>query len=360
MTENPRRTATLALGLGITGAALGLAGTALLGAAVAGAARRYRRRHNDLDGRVALITGGSRGLGFALAEEFLRNGCHVAICARDEAELEAARQKLESRALLAERRIVTLACDIADRVQVDAMIDYATQQLGRIDILVNDAGIIQVGPLESQTLQDFHDAMNINFWGAVHCTLAILPQMLSRRSGRIVNITSIGGVFSVPHLLPYSCSKFALVGFSHGIHSELKGKGVAVTTVIPGLMRTGSHLNAYFKGDTTVESSQFGILASTPGITVPAARAARRIVNAARRKDAQLIVGWPATLACMLPRAMGGFEAEALGLVSKTLSDSGNKELRSGRESGKVPGFSLLTILGSKAARRFNENVQSA
>jgi NAD(P)-dependent dehydrogenase (short-subunit alcohol dehydrogenase family) len=103
----------------------------------------------------------------------------------------------------------------------------------RIDLLVNNAGEIQAGPLESMALEDFERALRIMFWGTVYPTWTVLPQMRERQSGRIVNITSIGAKVAVPHLLPYTCAKFAMIGFSEGLRAELAGKGIQVVTIAP-------------------------------------------------------------------------------------------------------------------------------
>ncbi len=109
---------------------------------------------------------------------------------------------------------------------------------GRVDIVVNNAGIIQVGPMSTTTVEDFATALDVMFWGALYPTLAVLPQMRARRSGHVVNITSIGGMVSVPHLLPYTCAKFAAVGLSEGLRTELGQEGIHVTTVVPGWRRS--------------------------------------------------------------------------------------------------------------------------
>ena len=165
-----------------------------------------------------LITGGSRGLGSGACEEFARHGCRLILTARDEAELQRAREQLQKSGV----EVHTIVCDISRPDQVQHMVDEATRQFGRIDILVNNAGIIAVGPLQSQTIGDFQQAMDIMFWGTVNTTLAALPTMIERGRGRIVNISSIGGKVSIPHLLPYGCAKFAVTGFSEGLHAEVK------------------------------------------------------------------------------------------------------------------------------------------
>ena len=152
------------------------------------------------------------------------------------------------------------------------MMDEATRHSGFIDILVNNAGVMAVGPLESQTIEDFQQAMDTMFWGPVRSTLATLPAMIQRRHGRIVNISSIGGKVSIPHLLPYSCAKFAVTGFSEGLHAEVKKYGVHVLTVVPGLMRTGSHLNAEFRGKHEQEYGWFALSGTNPLTSISAQR----------------------------------------------------------------------------------------
>src|ERR1041385_172749 len=198
----------------------------------------------DLNGKTVLITGGSRGLGLVMAREFAREGARVALCARDEAELERAQADLET--LTAE--VMTVPCDVTNRQSVALMIDHVDSRFRGVDVLVNNAGVIQVGPIEVMTPEDFDEAMKVHFWGPLNTVLAVLPAMRARKSGRIVNISSIAGKVSVPHLVPYSASKFALVGLSKGLRTELMKDGIKVTTVCPGLMRTGSPRNADFKG----------------------------------------------------------------------------------------------------------------
>ena len=187
-------------------------------------------RQENLYGQVALITGGSRGLGLALAREFARVGCRLVLAARDAQELARAQQDLVQRGT----EVLAVPCDVTNQEQVRSIVDQAIQHFGRVDIVVNNAGIIQVGPMFTTTVEDFVSALDVMFWGALYPTLAVLPQMRARRSGHIVNITSIGGMVSVPHLLPYTCAKFAAVGLSEGLRAELGQEGIHVTTVVAG------------------------------------------------------------------------------------------------------------------------------
>lgn len=309
-------------------------------------------RLRDLRGQTVLITGGSRGLGLAVAEEFAQAGCKIAICARDEQDLLRARQHLEQ--LGAE--VCAVVCDVSRNEEVEHLISTVQQQLGPIDVLVNNAGVIAAGPLQSQTLQDFHEAMDVMFWGSVHPTLAVLPQMLSRNHGRIVNVTSIGGRVAVPHLVPYCCAKFACVGFSEGLHAELKRFGIHVLTVVPGLMRTGSHLHAQFKGKHKQEFGWFAVSGTNPLASISARRAARQIVQAACANRTDLVISWQAKLMAEAHGLAPGLTQEALALVNKLLPDSdGSTDKKAGHESQSAVTRSPLTALGKRAARRYNQ-----
>src|SRR5437879_11242557 len=180
--------------------------------AIRQAVRRSRRM--DFNNKVVLITGGSRGLGLVLARDFIREGARVAICARDIDELEGAQQQLSP-----EGQVLAVQCDITDPDDVHRMVESVYSYFENIDVLVNNAGVISVGPIDVMTIEDFDEAMRTHFWGPLHTILAVLPQMRQRRSGRIVNISSIGGKISVPHLVPYNASKFELVGLSEGLRA---------------------------------------------------------------------------------------------------------------------------------------------
>lgn len=324
-----------------------------IGAAVAARQAMRLSRRICLTGKVVLITGGSRGLGLAMARQFAAKGARVAICARDAAELDRARDDLAGRGA----QVYTVTCDVTVPLQVATMLAAVKARLGPTDILVNNAGIIAVGPLETMTLADFQEAMNVNFWSTVYTTLAVLPEMRSRGAGRIVNISSIGGKIPVPHLLPYCASKFAVTGFSEGLRAELMKDGIYVTTVCPGLMRTGSPPNADFKGQHRKEYAWFSIGDSIPGLSMSAARAARQVVSACQHGVSEVTLGLPAKLAVRIHGVLPGIDTELQTLASRLLPSAGGigTAKAKGHESYSAASPSVLTTLTERAKIDLNE-----
>jgi len=332
-----------------------------LGAAAALGAWQLRKalfvQKEDLTGQVALITGGSRGLGLQLARDLAAQGCRLAICARDADELERARVDLEGRGAC----VWTVQCDVTRRDEVERFVLGTIQRYGSLDIVVANAGIIRVGPVETMRIDDFQEAMDVMFWGVFYTLWAALPYMHQRRSGRLVTITSIGGKISVPHLLPYSCAKFAAVALSEGLASELAPHGIRVLTVIPGLMRTGSHLNAEFKGRQDLEFAWFGLGASLPGISMDVERASGQIVHAIRTGESHRILTASAQFAARFHGAFPRLSAAVLKLVNRFVlpgANGGSHDHVRGFEAERQLDSALhrtLTSMGRSAAERMNE-----
>jgi short-subunit dehydrogenase len=271
---------------------------ALFGAAAfAGIAWSLALRRQQADytfrGKTALVTGGSRGLGLAIARELASEGARVIICARREDELERARLQI---AREHGASITTYVCDVREPDDVNFMVSRITAAGQPIDILVNNAGVIQSQPFDLATAADFQESIATHFWGPYNLIRACLPHMKRQGHGRIVNISSIGGRVAIPHLLPYSVGKFALSAFSDGLNAELAESNIVVTTVSPGLMRTGSHRTVVVRGQHEREATWFGMSVATPLTSMNAERAARSIVQACREGRARITPGWQARL----------------------------------------------------------------
>lgn len=317
-------------------------------AAVAGWTWWMGRRF-DLAGRVVVITGGSRGLGIVLARQLLAQGARVALLARDARALLRAVEELRRRGGDA----VAATCDVRVGEQVDAAIATIARRWGRIDALVNDAGVMQFGPLEHMTVADVEDALATHVLGPLHTTLAVLPHMKRQGEGRIVNIASVGGLVAVPHMLPYCASKFGLVGLSDALRLELHRHGILVTTVCPGLMRTGSPPNALFKGQHEREYAWFAVASALPLATISAERAAAQIVRAMRRGDARLVITAQAKVVAVLDRVAPSLVSRAMTLAGRLLPDPApdrSTRAHSGHESESDWAPSWLTRLSDLAS----------
>lgn len=269
----------------------------------------------DFAGATVVITGGSRGLGLELAHLFGREGANLVLLARDEEELALAHDQLARQGT----PVMVHVCDVTDEAEVEGAIEAAVERFGRIDVLVNNAGVIQAGPVEHVDLNDFEQALGVHVWGPLLLAKAVLPYMRRQGGGRIVNIASVGGLLAVPHLLPYCTSKFGLVGLSDGLRAELAKDNILVTTVCPGLMRTGSHVNALFKGQHEEEFAWFSIAAAMPLLSTSAAHAARSIVEACRHGDPHLTITLPARLGRIADAVAPGLVARAVQLANRML-----------------------------------------
>jgi len=291
--------------------------------------RLIRTRRYSLKDKVALITGGSRGLGLAIAREVCAQGGKVALVARDPEELNRAKMQLMKEG----GEVLTLPCDLLDAAQIHSAIVQSIQCFGKIDILINNAGIIEVGPFDHMQVEDFDRAMRLHLWAPFVLTLQIVPHMRKQGGGRIVNISSIGGKIAVPHMAPYSASKFALTGFSDAIRAELGRDKIYVTTVTPGMMRTDSQVHAKFKGDHSAEYKWFELSSKLPLASISAERAARKIVAACRRGQPALVMPLTAYFIiaanAVFPNLTGYMIKALNALLPSRVSASGD-EARSG------------------------------
>jgi NAD(P)-dependent dehydrogenase (short-subunit alcohol dehydrogenase family) len=312
------------------------------------------RRRIDFRGKSVLITGGSRGLGLILARVFADEGAHLTLVARSADDLQRAGEELEQRGT----EVHTVVCDVRDRAAVEAAVAEAVEHFGGVDVLVNNAGIIQAGPLEHMQLADFEDAMATHMWGPLHMMNAVIPHMRTVGGGRIVNISSIGGKVAVPHLVPYSASKFALAGLSHGMGAELAKDNILVTTVYPGLMRTGSPPNALFKGQHEAEYAWFSVSDSLIISSIDARRAAQQIVEACRYGEAELTISIQALLASRFAPLFPKLTAALLRLTVRFLPGPAGRDgdhAQAGWQSQSAVSPSILTRTTDEAAVRNNQ-----
>jgi short-subunit dehydrogenase len=321
---------------------------------------RNRPQPDDLRGEVAVVTGASRGLGLLLAAELARRGARLVICARDEAVLGTAAGQLRETGA----EVVPVACDVTSPDAAPRLVAAAREHYGRLDIVISNAGLIRVGPVQSTSAGDYETALATMALAPARMALAALPVMQEQGHGRIVTIASIGGKISVPHLLPYSTAKFAAVGFSEGLRAELGRGPVTVTTVVPGLMRTGSHVQARFAGQREKEFTWFSLGASLPLVSMDAERAARQIVAGVAERRAEILLTPAGQVAGRLGAVAPGLTAGLLHAAQRLVLPPPDGDRRA------VPGqdlrpalpraaFAALTSLGRAASARFNEQRQA-
>ncbi|MFJ9413814.1 SDR family NAD(P)-dependent oxidoreductase [Streptomyces sp. NPDC101227] len=310
----------------------------------------------SLEGLTALVTGGSRGLGLLMARRLMDRGCDVVLLARDEAELDRAVTTLARSNCGSVRRVV---CDVRDVAAVHERLEEVADDNGGLDIVIANAGIIQVGPADALGTEGFHDAMDSIFNGALNTAFAALPHL--RRSpvgGRLALIGSVGGLLAVPHLLPYSCAKSAVAALAEGLRAEEAAHGVTVTGVHPGLMRTGSHLHARFGGDRRREYAWFQALAGAPLLSMNAERAAERIVSAVQRRRPRVVLTPAAKLGALAHGVAPVTTARLVSLVGRVLPRDGGAGTAEGcrvEAEDQPPARRLRGVLNERAADRFNQ-----
>jgi NAD(P)-dependent dehydrogenase (short-subunit alcohol dehydrogenase family) len=310
----------------------------------------------DLRGKVVLITGASSGLGLEMARDMASQGARLAICARTEEELQRAQQDLEERGAT----VLAIACDVGVEAEATRLVAETIDHFGHLDILVCNAGVIQVGHIHSLSSDEFRSAMDIMYFGTLYPILAAIPHMRERQRGHIALVTSIGGKIAVPYLMPYDAAKFAAVGLGEGLRAELAPDGIKVTTIIPGLMRTGSYLNAEFAGEEDGREAMyrlFSTMSSLPGLTADGQDAARHFVKAIRRGDTYTIYPPQYVLVSKIHDIAPALTASAMSLVSRAFPATGDQNTVVEGESidDRLPAYGpwrFLTSLGRQAADR--------
>ncbi|MEW1658902.1 SDR family NAD(P)-dependent oxidoreductase [Streptomyces sp. NPDC093707] len=313
----------------------------------------------SIEGLTAVVTGGSRGLGLLMARELMTRGCDVVLLARDGDELHRAVGRLTPWSAGSVRYVV---CDVRDKDAVQERIDEIAAENERLDIVIANAGIIQVGPADSLGTEGFHDAMDAIFNGTLNTAFAALPHL--RRSpagGRLALVGSVGGLLAVPHLLPYSCAKAAVAALAEGLHAEESPHGVTVTGIHPGLMRTGSHLHARFGGDRRREYAWFQALAGAPVLSMNAEHAAARIISAVQRRSPRIVLTPVAKLGALAHGLAPATTTRVTTAVGRLLPSGGGPGTAEGievqaQDQAPTPRFrGWLGVLNERAADRFNQ-----
>lgn len=312
----------------------GVVGLAALGGAAAMIVARERRRI-ELRGAVAIVTGGGRGLGWAIAQELAREGCKLAICGRDAEVLESAVSTLRARGAT----VIGAQCDASQEREVQAFVKGVLAHFGHIDVLINNAGQCFVGPATDLQAGDVEYALQNIFWAQFHPTMAVLPHMRRRGFGRIVNVTSIGGKVPTPHQAAYVAGKFAATGWSETLATELRKEGIEVSTVTPPPLQDGAPLHAHFNGRAEEEFEWFAKTLTSPMRATSTERAARTVVSAARYGDTERTVS---PMSWLSSRTYG----MAPNLMSRVLS-----MVDRGLPPPSLPGHRTPMRLGAEVAR---------
>lgn len=309
--------------------------------------------------RVALVVGASRGLGLLMARDLIEQGYRVVIAARNEQTLRAAAAELDPSG----DRVLHRAADAADPEAIADLVAFAERQ-GVLDVVIHVAGVIQVGPVAAMNRGHFREAIDIMTWGPINVALAAVPGMRARGHGRIGIVTSLGGKVSAPHLVPYSTAKFGAVGFTQGLAAELAGTGVTATTLVPGLMRTGSHLQAAFVGDVAKEYRWFALAATLPLVAMSAERAAHKMVAATLAGKPVAAIGVSAQASTRFGGLAPSITVRGMGLFSRLLpstpddgphvrsDDATTVKGEDARRKLASPLVNFLTGLGQRAATK--------
>ncbi len=306
--------------------------------------------------RTVLLTGGGRGLGLALARKLAAQGARLALVARSADELEAARQELTATGAT----VRIYPADLTDAAARTAVVRAVEADFGAVDVLLHNAGIISLSPLENLAPAEFATAMAIHYEAPLHLMRLLVPQMRARGTGRVILIASVGGKVAVPHMAAYSASKFALVGLGEAWATELLATpDVRVTTVCPGLLRTGSAGQVVVKGQHAKEYRWFKLASGLPGLTMNAETAADQILAAGQRGEPEVVLSLPAKILAGLHGLLPGTTIRLLGLVSRALPgptpDGEANPARKGAELESAATTNALTTLADRAAIRLHE-----
>jgi short-subunit dehydrogenase len=231
---------------------------------------------------VVIVTGASRGIGRATAREFARSGARVVLAARSVGALEGVRDEIRAGG----GEAIAVEADVRDQGQVRGLVRQALDTWGRIDVLVNNAGVTHEGPLVEMTTDELREMIEVNLVGTIACTREVLPHFIASRRGHVVNVSSVLGKRGVPRQAVYAASKAAVLGLSEALRSELAPHGVTVTTICPS--STDTDMNRLVSAnDHPAKQFVRKLFMSTPEAV------ARRIVGATRRREREVVLSLP-------------------------------------------------------------------
>jgi len=302
------------------------------------------RRWIELRDRVIVITGSDSGFGLIQARQVAAQGAIVVLAARDARKLDAAAEAVRREGA---SEVLAIPTDVSKPDEARWLIDTAVERFGRLDVLINTAGLMLVGAEPTVTLDDLRNLMDVNFWGAVYTTRAALPHMRQARFGRIANVSSIGGRVAVPHMQPYTVSKFALTGYTKSLRPEALRDNIYVTGIYPMTIRTGGHRHAWFKGNREAEYSWFSLGDVIPGLAASAERAARKAIRGIQGGDPEVIIGLGARLQIAIDSLLPNWSAEMMDLLEYALPAPTNLDgpALQGREiHGLIPDFTNRVV----------------
>ncbi|HME37566.1 MAG TPA: SDR family oxidoreductase [Steroidobacteraceae bacterium] len=252
----------------------------------------------NLMDRVALITGAGSGIGQATALSLAHRGCHLALADINEVGLA----HTQTRALTAGVHVSGHRLDVADRAAVAALPAAVLKAHGRVDLLVNNAGVALAGHFDQVSEADFDWLMEINFHGVVRMTRAFLPLLQASDDARIVNVSSVFGLIAPPGQCAYSASKFAVRGFSNALRHELAGTRVGVSVVHPGGVATAIARNARVPQGAAADEMRRRLGLAEKLLRMPPERAGEIIVRGIEKRRARILVGWDATIISLIER----------------------------------------------------------
>ena len=230
----------------------------------------------NFENKVVVITGASSGIGEATAEKFAKNGANLVLVARRKEKLEQVEKNLSQYSV----KTLICVCDVSDKEQVKQMSEKVIDTFSKIDILVNNAGFVIYGKIEELSIEDIESQMKTNYFGTIYCTKSFLPYLLKQSFGHIVNVASVGGSFGVPGIASYCATKFAMLGFSEGLHHELHDTNVGVTVVSPIMVRTSLFDHPSFKNFTKFAT----------GVSLSSETVANAIIKAANSSRLEIVV----------------------------------------------------------------------